>query len=215
MKRFPVIVACLLIPLVAAAQPVPPAPALASSTPAASTPDPGQLPALRLGGELAILPMGSLEASIAGQSASADTQTTFAIGGVLQHPLNPIFTVDFAPRVVLNVKGNGDAASATEIDLRVRLTAGGDVAPGVRLYAALEPGFSLVSLPDNSDGSSVSPNGPTLGLATGAAFRVAPGTTVTAELGYQFGFQSADVLGMTAELHSRFLHIAGGVLFDL
>jgi hypothetical protein len=264
--NFGPVLAGLLVPAFAAAQPAPPAP---SPTPSAA-PAPAQTPALtpvdappapvapaapaarppvpaesvssvpeaaadaaptpraldrraavRIGGELALLPLGTLTVETGSEKASFDSEVTLGVGGVLQIPLNEIFTIDFAPRIVFNVKSENDTDSATELDLRVRLTAGGHVAPNTRLYAALQPGYSFVFLPiDPPAGVEMStPSGLTFGLSAGAVFRVSPGVHVTTEVGYQFGFQSTTLSAASqavdVDLTTSFLHLAGGVLLDL
>jgi hypothetical protein len=161
-----------------------------------------------------LLPVGSLEASAGDATLSTDTAVTMGVGGVLQHPINHMFTVELAPRVVFHVKGSKAEESATELDLRGRVTAGGYVSPDIRLYAAFEPGYSFLVLPDDMM-DMPSPNGLTAGFAVGAAFKAAPKTMVTTELGYQLGFQTTRVLGTDVDLKTDFLHVAVGVLFDL
>ena len=178
-------------------------------------------PSVRIGGEIALLPVGTLTAQSGSDKASFDSESTLGVGGILQIPLNNVFTIDLAPRIVFNVKSKDDKDSATELDLRARLTAGGNVAPNARLYAALEPGYSFLFLPiDPPAGVDMStPRGLTFGVAAGAMFRVAPGVHLTGELGYQFGFQSTTIsaLGQSVDLDvtASFLHLAGGVLLDL
>src|SRR6185503_9848624 len=163
------VLAGLLVPALTAAQP---APAPAYPAP----PAPNRKPSVRIGGEVALLPLGKLTVASGADKESFDPVVTVGVGGVLQIPLNDIFTIDFAPRIVFNVKSKDDTDSATELDLRARLTAGGYVAPNARLYAALEPGYSFVFTPIDPpagvDMSTVS--GLTFGLAAGAVFRVSP-----------------------------------------
>jgi hypothetical protein len=211
----------VLLATTAYAQPDATPPAAPWTQPAV-TPDPAPVkppemlvepePAVRIGFELALLPLGSLGAAANGQSASTDTETAFGLGAVLQHPIDSTFTMELVPRLLLNVKGTNDTDSAKELDLRVRGTAGTHVAPNVRLYAALEPGYSMLFLPGNA---SNTPSGPTIGVAAGAAITVAPKTLLTAELGYQFGWQSTNVMGVDVDINTQFLHVAAGVLFDL
>jgi hypothetical protein len=178
-------------------------------------------PAVRIGGELALLPLGTLTVQNGSNKASFDSQVTLGVGGVLQIPLNDVFTIDFAPRLVFNVKSDNDTDSGTELDLRARLTAGGYVAPKARLYAALQPGYSFLFVPsDPPAGVEMStPSGLTFGVAAGAMFRVSAGVHLTTEIGYQFGFQSTTInaAGQSIDLDvtSSFLHLAGGVLLDL
>jgi hypothetical protein len=208
----------------AAAPFAPPVPADSVSTvPAAdpAPPAPERRPGVRIGAELALLPVGKLTAETDSDKASFDSVVTLGVGGVLQIPLGNVFTIDFAPRIVFNVKSEDDTDSATELDLRARLTAGGYVAPKARLYAALEPGYSFLFLPiDPPPGVEMSdPSGFTFGIAAGAAFRVSRGVHLTTEIGYQFGFQGSTVkaLGQSVDIDvtASFLHLAGGVLFDL
>lgn len=252
------VLAGLLVPAFAAAQPASPAPSPAPPEPpvAAPTPDtsvdeppPGLAPAVppvppqhavssapeaapppraldrpsaaRIGAELAVLPVGTLTLDDGSDKASFDAEPTLGVGAVLQIPFSEVFTIDLAPRVVFNVKSKNDTDSATELDLRVRLTAGGEVSPGARLYAALQPAYSFVFLPiDPPPGVEMSaPSGLAFGLAAGAVFRVSPGVHVTSEVGYQFGFQSTTISGPGGSLDlgvtASFLHFAGGVLLDL
>jgi hypothetical protein len=208
----------------AAAAVPPPVPAWSVTSqpePAMAPPAAERRPAVRIGAELALLPLGKLTAESGSDKASFDSVTTLGIGGVLQIPLGNIFTIDLAPRIVFNVKSEEDTDSATELDLRARLTAGGYVAPKARLYAALEPGYSFLFLPiDPPPGVEMSnPSGLTFGIAGGAALRVSPGVHLTTEVGYQFGFQSSTVeaLGQSVDIDvtASFLHLAGGVLVDL
>ncbi len=187
----------------------------------AADPAPRRTPAVRIGGELALLPLGTLTVESGTQKRSFDSEVTLGVGGVVQIPLSEIFTIDFAPRIVFNVKSENDTDSATELDLRARLTAGGNVAPSTRLYAAVQPGYSFVFLPtDPPDGVNMStPSGLTFGLAAGAMFRVSPGVHITSEIGYQFGFQtttlSAAGQSVDVDLTTSFLHLSGGILLDL
>jgi hypothetical protein len=245
MKQATLVLAAIVAPSLAAAQAPPtpataPAPAAspspatlmgsaapASGAPAATaSPAPrpergiGDEPALRIGGELAVLPLGSLAAGTRQQRMSINADAAFGIGGVLQRPLNQWFTVAFAPRLLFNVKGSSASASgtgtssATELDLRGRLTAGGYASPVIRTYVALDPGYSVVLQPSDSPTPS-NPSGPTLGFAVGLAFQVAGSAWMTSEIGYQFGFQSLLISGTEVALRSSFLHLAVGVLVDL
>jgi hypothetical protein len=203
MKTLVLAIAGLLLPTLAAAQ---------SAPCVQAAPDE---PLGRIGAELAVLPMGTLKASAGNLAISGDTTVAMGVGGVVQHPIDSHFTVEFAPRAVFHLKGENDDKSATELDLRARLTAGGYVSPSVRLYGAFEPGYSFLVLPDDMASDVPSPNGLTIGLGAGAAFKAADRTMVTTEIGYQFGFQRTRVVGIDLDLHANLLHVALGVLFDL
>jgi len=196
----------------AAAQTATVAPPPPSTTEVAAPPERSATP--RAGVELAVLPIGSIGASVGGVSARTDSAAALGVGGVLQLPLGAVFALDLAPRVLFNVKGSDADSSATELDVRARITAGSLVSPGVRVYAALEPGFSALFLP-NSTSDTPSPKGLILGFGAGAAFKVMPALWLTGELGYQIGFQSMTVSNTEVGLDTRFFHLTGGVLFDL
>src|ERR1041385_3214023 len=112
----------------------------------------------KIGAELAIMPVGSLGASVGNMSTRVDSATAMGLGATARFPLNSVFALDIAPRLVFNVKGSDADNSATELDVRARLSAGGDAAPGVRVYAAVAPGYSALFLPDSS-GDSSTPTG--------------------------------------------------------
>jgi hypothetical protein len=219
------VLALCVVPTLAVAQPAapppPPPPAAPPTAPADST-APAEAgtaaaavePDVRIGGELALLPFGSLKLAAQGESLSTDTAVAMGIGGVVQHPFRRYFTIEFVPRLLFHVKGVDAAQSATELDLRARITAGNHVTPRIRLYGAVEPGYSFLFLPDDS-GDSQTPNGAVIGLAAGTAFEVAPRTRMTAELGYQFGFQSTSVMGTDLDVNASLMHLAVGVLVDL
>jgi hypothetical protein len=196
----------------AAPAPAPPSTVAVAPAPAAAPAADDSRP--KLGAELAIMPVGSLGASIGNMSTRVDSATAMGLGATVRFPLNSIFALDLAPRLVFNVKGSDADNSATELDVRARLSAGGEAAPGVRVYAAVAPGYSALFLPDSS-GDSSTPTGFILGFAAGTAIKVAPGIAVTGEIGYQLGFQSVSIQNTDVGLDTRFFTLSGGVLFDL
>ena len=187
-----------------------------ASTPAAAQPAaPVAERGAHLGAELSVLPIGTLHAAAGNDSASADAVAALGIGAVLQYQINPLIALDLAPRVVFNVKAEDDADSATELDLRVRLTAGGQVAPGVRVYGAVAPGYSVVFLPEQEPVELPNPSGLIFGFGVGVAFKVAPAVTMTGEIGYQLGFQGGTFQGVDFDFDTRYLDFTAGVLFAL
>lgn len=191
-----------------------PVPGVSAAVPAEPAPEEPEEPMARIGAELSLLPFGTLEARAGDVTITNDTAIATGIGGMLQHPINRNVTVEFAPRVLLHVKGEGAERSATELDLRVRLTAGGYPTPGLRFYGAVAPGYSMMFLRDDME-DTTTPNGFIIGLAAGAAFDVAVKTKLTVETGYQLGYQAAKVLGKDIDLRANLLHFALGVLVDL
>src|SRR5437763_21111 len=92
--------AACLIPSLAHAQDATPTP------PAATEGAMGQVSTLFVGGDLDLLPLGTIEASGGGQSISSDTAFAFGLGGFVEKRLTPIFGLGLAPRYIFNVKGS-------------------------------------------------------------------------------------------------------------
>lgn len=209
-----VILALSSLPVVATAQPagvdVAPMPIAAAPAPVVAEPEE---PAVRLGAEVAVLPFGTLHGSAGGTATRSDTAMAMAIGGVLQHPIARVATFDLAPRLLFNVKGQDAEQSATQLDLRARVTIGTYPTPQLRVFAAIEPAYSYLFLPDAGDMGV--PNGFALGFGAGAEIGVAPKTKVTIALGYQRAYHSTKVLTEDLDLSTSFLHFAFGLLVDL
>ncbi|HEU4728468.1 MAG TPA: outer membrane beta-barrel protein [Kofleriaceae bacterium] len=170
---------------------------------------------LWIGGHLGLSPIGSLEASAQGFSSSVDAASAFEIGGLVDYRLTPIFSIGFAPTVVLHVKGTGDSDSGSELDLPLRVTAGSEVAPRIRLYGFVTPGFSILYPPSNGQGDTPHPSGFMIGFGGGAGYHVAPRVMLTGELGYQFRFLSDTVAGVDATFHVNYLTLSVGAAFAL
>jgi Outer membrane protein beta-barrel domain len=166
---------------------------------------------LWIGGNLAVSPLGSLSASIGNSSLSIDTATSFGFGGLIEYRVTPIFSVGFAPNFILGIKADGGDSSktATGLDLPIRVSAGAEVAPQVRLYGFVSPGYATVFPPSDPNGDTASnASGFMLGFGGGAGYRVAPKIMLTGELGYQIRFLSED--GQSE--HLNYLTIALGVV---
>ncbi|HTJ45905.1 MAG TPA: outer membrane beta-barrel protein [Kofleriaceae bacterium] len=166
-----------------------------------------------LGASLQLLPIGTLAGdSPLGGKVSTDTASAFAIGALGEIKLDPTFSIGFAPRYIFNVKSSDANDSAAQVDLAIRVTAGGEVAPNVRLYGFAAPGYSFILPPSNGNGDTQHPNGAILGFGGGVAYTVAPKIALTGELGYQLGFQSFDAGGTNVELKDNYLQIGFGLL---
>lgn len=159
---------------------------------------------LRVGGSFSMLPIGQIKLSVEGDSDSVDTETAFGFGGNLEYQLHPNFALGFAPRVLLNVKAEDADESAKEVDLALRLIGGAPVAPNIQLYGFGSPGYSMLFLPDNDEDN---PAGFIFGLGGGVGFDINPQFRLAGEIGYQFGFQQADVQGITVEVETSFFHL--------
>ena len=207
----------------------PPAAPIGSSPPVVTQPpgdaEPTEGPTL-FGVIFEMLPFGTLSATASSgtqtSALSSDSVFALAVAPFLDVPLSPFFTLGASPQVILRVKGEGATGeSATEFDLRARLTARAPVSPNARLYARLSPAYSIISLPSPPLAAQPPPDpkGFLLDVAVGTEVQLVPNLFLVVDLGYQFGFQSASVTenGVTTDLdlHSRYLHLGGGLAMGL
>jgi hypothetical protein len=169
---------------------------------------------MRVGAQLELVPAGSLETNVLGRSQSTDTAFAYGIGGSLDYDLTPMISIGVAPRLVFNLKGDADGAEAAkELDLRARAMLHLPVAEKLTAYGFVAPGYSVIFLP--ADATADNPTGFALGFGAGAAYDVAPNLFVSAELGYQLGFQSVAAGDRTIDLKSNLfsLSFGGGARF--
>jgi hypothetical protein len=169
---------------------------------------------LEVGGQLQLVPAGSLEFEVDGEGDSEDTDTAFGLVGIVDYVINPNISVGFAPRLVLGVAADGADDSATQLDLAARITGRLPVAPKVDLFAYGAPGYSFTFPPEDADELGT-PSGFSLGFGGGAAFKVTPVVSLVGELGYSLSFQSgtAEALGQEVDYdyNANFLHLGFGV----
>jgi hypothetical protein len=171
-----------------------------------------------------LLPIGRLREAVSDESssasASADTMSTVAVAPFMDFPLSPYFTIGLSPQIIFHVKADGadGTASATELDLRGRLTGRVPISPNARVSARISPALSFISLPSSQDpstGLSIStPQGFLVDFSLGAEVQLIPNLFLVLDLGYQLGFQSAVVSGgptpIGEDFQSRYLHLGGG-----
>jgi hypothetical protein len=164
---------------------------------------------LRVGAQLELVPAGTLKAEGGGKSISSDTAFAYGVGGTFDLDLTPNFSIGVAPRLVLTLKGDepGDKAGK-ELDLRARAMLHLPVADKLTAYGYVAPGYSFIFLP--SGATADDPAGLVLGFGAGASYDVAPNLFVSAELGYQLGFQSTSVAGETLDLNSNLFSVSCG-----
>jgi outer membrane protein with beta-barrel domain len=162
----------------------------------------------RVGGNLELLPVGTISASDGSDSESADLDPAFGIGGSAELDVHPNVSVGAAPRFILGVKTESSEKSAKELDLMLRVTAHVPVSPTMQLYGYASPGYSMIFLPDNDDEN---PKGFALGFGAGAAYAITDRAFVTGELGYQLGFQALKIQGTSLDLTTDYLHLGVGV----
>lgn len=170
-------------------------------------------PKVWIGGSLGLSPVGTLKAKIeaANLDASDDAAVAFQINGLIDFHVAQYVSIGFAPGIIFNVKGTNDDSSGSELDLPIRVTLGGPVAPKIRMYGFVSPGYSIFFPP--SDANTLGhPAGFMIGFGGGAGFRVAPGVMLTGELGYQFRFLSNTVNNVDFTLQDNYLTFAVGLV---
>jgi hypothetical protein len=177
-----------------------------------------------LGLSLSLLPSGQLSFHGSGNGqtidTSADTNFTTALSPFFDYALSPYFTLGFSPQVIFDIKGSGDTDSATQYDLRARLTAQAPVSPRVLVFGRLSPGYSILDLPssaktDATTGATLNdPKGFLLDVSAGISGQVLPNAFVVFDVGYQWGFQTATISGagqsIDVDIRTRFLHFGLG-----
>jgi hypothetical protein len=180
-----------------------PAPPAVTLTPAAPLPFGQTL----LGVAFELFPVGTING---GNSVDADV--TAALAPFLDVPLSPGVALGVSPQFLFKVKASGDTQSATEYDLRARLTLREPVAPNARVFARLSPGYSIVSLPSGALPAGASdPSGFVVDFSFGTEAMLWPDTTLVVDVGYQLGFQGTSVDGQEVDYRTRFLHVGFGL----
>jgi hypothetical protein len=175
----------------------------------------GESSKARLGVVLSPMPAGTFKWSAGPLSGNDDAKFAFGIMPTFDFSLNQFLFIGVAPQYIFNVKpddSDGDAAS--ELDLRARIGGIAKVADTIRVFGYAAPGYSIVMLPDDVDGID-NPAGFVLGFAAGAAFDLATSTYLSAEIGYQVGYQSTEILNNNVDAKTNYLHLGVGLGFRL
>jgi len=169
---------------------------------------------LRLAAQFEVLPLGSAKASAGGVSApSQDTALAYGVSAALDYAVMPYLSIGLAPRLVFNVKADDSSSDSAdkELDLRARVQAHFPVTPGLEVFAALTPGYTVVL--SSEDGVS-NATGFAIGGSVGLTYDVSPKMFLTGEVGYQRAFTSADVTvgtqKMSADLDLSYMNIGVG-----
>jgi hypothetical protein len=178
----------------------------------------GEPSKVRLGVVLSPMPSGTLKLAGGGFSGDTDAKFAFGIMPTFDFSLNQFLFIGVAPQYIFNVKpdeADDDGSSATELDLRARIGGIAKVADTVRVFGYVAPGYSIVMLPDDFVVPVDDPKGFVLGFAAGAAFDLAPSTYLSAEVGYQIGYQTTEVLNQDVDFKTNYLHLGVGLGFRL
>jgi hypothetical protein len=180
--------------------------------------DPWPDPRTWLGFEADLLLAGQIKGGINNTTTTDDANSTAALGVVLDYRAAPWLTIGFAPRVVLGVEANnGNNMSFTQLDLRLRVTAGQQVAPRLRLYGIGTLGYSIVfnEVLDIINNTRVNSDGLIWSLGGGIAYSIAPRVRLTGEVSYQVGYQGTTIQGQSITASDNYLTIGVGVMTAL
>jgi outer membrane protein with beta-barrel domain len=172
--------------------------------------DPASGPRMWVGAQLGLSPIGTLKADVAGTPVSGDAETAFEVGGRFEYQVTPLLSIGIAPSFRFHIKSKDDPDSESQLDVPLRIAAGWDVAPMVRVYGFAAPGYTFLFPPNDPQGNSTSASGFMLGFGGGAAYRLAPKFTLSGELGYQFRFPSGSADGMDVSYQDNFLTLTVG-----
>src|SRR5262249_36953690 len=124
-------------------------------------------------------------------SESDTLNTTYSVGALFDFRALPFVSIGFAPAVTFNLKYRGNV---TLLDLPLRLTLGGNVASGVRLYAFATAGYAhTITFPLDNSGFDEPEAGLVAGAGGGVAVWIAPRAFMTAEIGYQLRAMTATI----------------------
>jgi hypothetical protein len=164
-----------------------------------------------LGAHFGMSPSGTMKVDVGSMlSGESGTSTAYEVGGQFEYRITPFISIGAAPALVFNVQGDGAKKSATLLDLPLRVSAGADVAPSVRLYGFAAPGYTIL-FPPSESAMNDNASGFMIGFGGGAAFKVAPKVALTGEVGYQFRFPSQTVQSVDVSLQVNYLTFAVGI----
>jgi hypothetical protein len=185
-------------------------PVVAAQPPAPAEP---QLGPTLLGVVFEVMPSGTIATTVQSQSTvSNDPTLAYGVAPFIDFAMSPYATIGFSPQVIFAVKPQGaPSSSATEYDLRARLTGQLPIVPGAHLYGRLSPAYSVISMPAGTNFSS--PRGFLVDLSVGVEAALVDRLHFVVDVGYQLGSQKG-TLGSTnggdVDVHTRYLHIGAG-----
>jgi hypothetical protein len=163
-------------------------------------------------GRLDLVPFGEIrtkEGEI--NDLTVDTDLGYGIGGSIEFPITPRFSLGFSPRYLFKVQGEPHRSASKELDLAARAKVLFPVSPRATLFGFLSPGYSMVFVPSGSIFSGLDPAGLILGFGGGADIMFTPKAFFTLELGYTFGFQSDSEGGAKYTYATRLFHLGLGI----
>jgi hypothetical protein len=167
--------------------------------------------AFSIGAQLELQPAGSMDTTLSGPVLngrdSDSTQLAYGISGNIGYDVASNVSIGFVPRLVFGVKADsatGDAAK--EVDVHARVTLHGEVAPLLQIYGFAAPGYAWV-IPTKGDTNF---GGFAMDVGAGATYDVSSALFVSAEVGYQLAFVSADVESTHAEVDMGYFRLGLG-----
>jgi hypothetical protein len=199
---------------VAAAPPVVTAPAVtAAPAPSSETSAPATFGPTLVGVMFELLPVGTLSRTSSNVDDSIDAFFAVAVAAFVDTPVSRHLSLGLSPQAVFRVNGNAPTpSSATELDVRGRITGRLPLSQATSVYARLSPAFSVLSMPA---GSGPDPKGFLVDVSVGTEVAVLTNLFLIVNLGYQAGFQTNDYgNGMTFD-GTRYLHLGGGLAIGL
>jgi hypothetical protein len=141
------------------------------------------------GGSFAVAPVGTHRWTRDGKPESSAFNTTYSLGALFDVRALPFVSIGVAPSVNFDFQDR-----ETLLELPVRLTVGGDVASGVRLYAFATAGYAhSITFPHDNSEVDEPEAGFVAGAGGGVAVWIAPRAFMTAEIGYQLHALTATI----------------------
>ena len=196
--------------------PLPAAPAAAVAEPIPAAPPPPERPRFRIA--LSFLPMGlgQITTPIGGLETQGDAMFAYGVGLAVDYRIIAGFSAGIAPQFVYNVnyKVNpnplGPTPTVKESDYMLRLAYTFPVVETIGVYVEALPGYSSFPQP-----GGVSTTGFVFAFGVGADMEVTNLIFATVGGGYQWGFQSVDMVGDKFDARTRYVRVnlGGGVRF--
>ena len=159
--------------------------------------------------QVQLVPVGTLAFEAGNVDDSESTEIAYGFGGQVDYWVNDNISVGFAPRVLLNIKPDGESDSASQIDLAARVQYNAPVNEQVKAFGFVAPGYSILSLPDAA--GDLSPKGFILGFGGGVRYGLDEKLFVQGEAGYTLGFQGGTEQGTDYTFKTNLLHLGVGV----
>ena len=152
-------------------------------------------------------PAGILSSRTEGMETTVGSVFALGVMATADVDLHPHLFAGVGVNQTFHVRARGTSANANnQLDLLLRVGAIFGIADRARLYGYLAPGYSFIG--DN--GQHPSARGPVVGVHGGVMFDATARIYLSAELGYQQGFQQATIDGVTDRFNASFVQVGLG-----